>query len=320
MIIDLPNGGKAKLIGDPHLGLKFETHVPLHRRGEREKAQFDKFVAALNTPGVRYNIMVGDLFEHPFVSHGTVVAAAEAFQRAAAAHPNTTFVALAGNHDRSRNTGVTGAWESFAAMVEDRYDNLFSITEPSVWDDFVFFPWDWSRGAEDQALDLIQEYTFDPDDRSRIAVGHWDLKSYGGDETHLAPTKVISAMADQIYGGHYHTPGVYRVAGHDVICTGSLEPYSHGEDPDEEIYVTRTLSQVLADPSAFKDKAVRVILAPGEDLPDIDCLALQPMKAEVEGVEIPEVQMDGFDWDAVLEHELAQVEDKEVVGFIRERL
>lgn len=73
MIIDLPKSTKAKLIRDPHIGLKFEVGVPMHRRGERERSQFAKIVAALNTEGVEYNITVGDLFEHPFVSHSVVV-------------------------------------------------------------------------------------------------------------------------------------------------------------------------------------------------------------------------------------------------------
>lgn len=310
MIVD-----QAKLIGDPHLGLKFERGVPLHRRGEREKRQFEKFVEALHTPDVDFNVMVGDLFEHPFVGHGVVVRAAEAYLAAAEALPDTTFIAMAGNHDRPRNLSVQGAWDSFVQMVDGRFDNLFVVDEPRVLDPFVLLPWQWDVSAVDQVSHLRDLSDF-------IAIGHYDLRSYGGDDSHLYPTKQLAELGvSRFYGGHYHVPGEYVVAGHTVHCTGSLEPYSHGEDPSGEIYVTVPLSEVETSPDQFRDKCVRVILKPGETLPEnLDCLALTPKYETEETQEIPEVQMDGFDWKKVLDHELKQVGDDEVVDFIKDRL
>lgn len=325
MIIDLPNGGKAKLIGDPHLGLKFEVGVPLHRRGEREQKQFANFLSALDIPYVRFNICVGDLFEHPFVGHGVVVQTAEAYLAAAQKHPEIQFVVLAGNHDRSRNIGVSGAWESFRTMVEDRYDNLHTIEEPSLWDEFVFSPWQWNMGAEQGLEYLLSEHSIDGSE-PLVAVGHWDLKSYGGDDSHLCPVKILKKgfKVERIYGGHYHTAGIYVVGGEAVTCTGSLEPYSHGEDPDGEIYTTVPLAAVEADPAAFKNKCVRIQLAPGETLPDdLDCLAVtrQFISAPDNDGSIPEtVATNGFDWDKIVEEELKQIDDPEVVTIIKDRL
>ena len=314
MIINLPNNRTAKLIGDPHLGLKFEVNVPIHRRGEREKSQWADFLNALDTPGVDYNIMVGDLFEHPFVSHSTAINAADAFLAAAKKHTATTFIAMAGNHDRPRNTDVKGAWESFYGMTHGRRGNLLVVNEPAAVGGMLILPWQWGVPAAEQ----VERFA---GPSLHTAIGHYDLKSFGGEDSHLYPTKALAKFGiENFYGGHYHTAGIYQVQGHYVTCTGSLQPYSHGEDPEESIYVTRTLAEVLENPEAFKDKCIRVVLEPGEELPEIDCLAIQPMKAEVEAVEIPEVQMDGFDWDKVLEHELARVEDKEVVSYIKERL
>lgn len=318
MIIDLPSGGRARLIGDPHLGLKFETGVPLHRRGEREQKQFAKFVEALRTPDVEFNIMVGDLFEHPYVSHGVVVAAAEAYLAAAKDLPATKFAAMAGNHDRPRAVGQTGAWESFRAMIDGRRDNLVAVDKPGLLDQgLAVVPWEWDRTAIEQVKDLRAHQN-----GAGVVIGHWDLKSYGGDESHLAPTAALTDKGwSKFYSGHYHTPGEYRVGGHTVHCTGSLEPYSHGEDPCGVLYVTAPLSEVEANPEQFKDKCLRVILNPGEELPSgLDCLAVTPLRQQGEARDVPEIVLDGFDWDKVLKHELSQVNDEEVVTFINDRL
>jgi predicted DNA-binding transcriptional regulator AlpA len=52
-------------------------------------------------------------------------------------------------------------------MVADRLPNLHVIVEPEVWDNFIFFPWQWDLGAEQQAIALRDEYPFD---QPRIAA------------------------------------------------------------------------------------------------------------------------------------------------------
>jgi hypothetical protein len=54
--------------------------------------------------------------------------------------------------------------------------------------------------------------------------------------------------------------GLYATV--EVIVTGSMQPMAHGEDPEERLYVTRSLPEVEADPDAFKDKCLRVDLKP----------------------------------------------------------
>src|SRR3546814_16299307 len=61
---------------------------------------------------------------------------------------------------------------------------------------------------------------------------HWDLQSFGGDDSHICPTAALKAKFGDgltIYSGHYHLPGEYEVDGHTVVCTGSMEPYSHAD-------------------------------------------------------------------------------------------
>ena len=58
---------------------------------------------------------------------------------------------------------------------------------------------------------------------------------------------------------------------------------AHGEDPEERLYVTRTLAELEADPKSFTDKCLRVDLKPGEvfDM-EIDCLQLTVRRPEEE--------------------------------------
>jgi DNA repair exonuclease SbcCD nuclease subunit len=320
LLIDLPSGRKAWLIGDPHLGRKFEVGVPLHRRGDRERRQMEKFKTELATPDVDYVIMVGDLFDHPHVGYSVVCEAAEAVLAAAKARPKIDFIMMAGNHDVPRNLSVVGAWNAFEHIVVGRCSNLIVLREPVHYLEFALFPWQWGVSAADQvAAALSRSYT-----QRLVAIGHWDLQSYGGDDSHIAPVAELAALGiTEFYSGHYHTEGTYPVGDHLVRCTGSMEPYSHGEDPDGEIYVTLTLAE-LADTSAedLKDKCVRVLLADGEELPtDVDCFALtaKRVKEVDDGDVLEQVSLADFDWNHVLAEALEPLEP-EVKTFITERL
>jgi len=69
---------KGWLIGDPHLGRDFRNGTPLNRRGEREAMQLAQFKEELATPDVHLIVMVGDLFDKPFVPLHMITAAADA--------------------------------------------------------------------------------------------------------------------------------------------------------------------------------------------------------------------------------------------------
>ena len=72
---------------------------------------------------------------------------------------------------------------------------------------------------------------------------------------------------------------------------------AHGEDPDERLYVTRSLPEVEADPEAYKDKCLRIDLRPGEvfDM-EIDCLQLTVRRPEEE---LTEETVDLGDFDMI---------------------
>lgn len=317
MKITLPNNHTAHLIGDPHIGRKFEAGVPAHKRGQREARQMKLLRDELFLPHVDYNISVGDLFDHPHVSYKVVLEVAELYLEAAKQTPDTTYLVMAGNHDLPRNLGTVGAFDAFEEIVSGRYPNLLVARRPTWISDakLILFPWVWDRSAEEMApipgMTVFQGYT---------AIGHWDLQSYGGDDSHMAPTQALHDLGiTEIYSGHYHTEGDYTVNGHVVHCTGSMEPYSHGEDPEGKIYVTLTLAEAT-DGRDLTEKCVRVILADGQELPDdLDCMALTAIKAKAENEEVQSIDLSKFEWKTTLDEALADL-DPEVKAFIEERL
>ncbi len=313
MKFSLSNGKTVALIGDPHLGRKFETGVPLHRRGERERNQLANFQEQL-VQEVDAVVMVGDLFDHPHVGFKTVLDAYIAIDAAAVATGNDIFL-LAGNHDLPRRLEVVGAFEMLEALL-DGHPQVTIVKRPWAWEELAFFPWQWDTCAADQVAAIHDN------GRVEVAIGHWDLQSFGGDDSHMAPTAALKAkFGDElaIYSGHYHLPGEYEIDGHTVICTGSMEPYSHAEDPDGSLYVTLTLDELEARDD-LHDKCVRVLLAEGEELPDdLDCLALTAKRARKEDGDVPEIELGDFDWNGILAEKLAPL-TTEVREFIEVRL
>lgn len=311
----------VKLIGDPHLGKKFEVGVPNHRRGEREKAQFEHFIDELQDGAVNADmvVMVGDLFDHPYVGYPVVQATGAAVVAVAMENPNTVFVMMAGNHDMPKNVDTVGAFDLFAGIAHGRVPNLLAVRRPMQVRNVALFPWEWSVAAADQLWGLHWEGV-------TTAIGHWDLTDFGPSIdgcVHLAPTNSLLRTFGpntDMFSGHYHKPGIYNVGGWNVMCTGSMEPYSHGEDPDGKLYVTLSLEDALsAAPETLRGKHVRVKLMPGETLPELDALAVTPLRVEGVGKEVETHTLSSFDWNGILAKKLAPLH-ADVKSFITERL
>lgn len=304
------------LIGDPHLGKQFEVGVPLHRRGERERRQMALFRKELNTPNAAMIVMVGDLFDHPYVGYAVVKEAAEVTVEAAEHNPEVTYVFVAGNHDLPRNITRVGAFHAFERMVGNRLPNLHVLRQPRRIGSVVFFPWEWDRTAEEQVEDFVRDIDV------RHCVGHWDLKSFGGADAHLAPVDALKAAFPAVEGfwsGHYHEEGDYNLAGDVVYCCGSLEPYSHGEDSEGSVYVTLSRDDVISAADELRDKCVRILLRPGEDVPDIDALSITVERVRYAEAEDTGLCFETLDWGSILAQKLAPL-DPIVRAFITERL
>lgn len=315
MLIETPQT-KAWLIGDPHFGKDFRNGTPLHRRGERERMQREQFIAELDTPDVDTVVMVGDLFDRPFIPLPILGQVINDVVAAALARPKVQFVMMAGNHDLSRQLDVDGAWDIFRLAVS-WLENVRVVEQPTIYKDLALFPWCWGETAAEQATAFLSPL---PD--LAAVIGHWDMKDFGGDTSHLAPVRLLQERINPnitFYSGHFHEERTYTVEGVNIHCTGSMQPYAHGEG---EMYLTLTLDEALARDD-LHDKCVRVLLEPGEVLPDIDCLqlSLKRNQSEADEVELREVGIDAFNLSNVLEEEFnANEVPDDVRTFIKERM
>lgn len=314
MKFKLSDGRTVQAIGDPHFGRKFEVGVPLAKRGLREASQMRDFRKQLNEEA-DVCIIVGDVFDHPYVPYQVVEGVASALRDAVTTNPETEYIVYAGNHDLPRDITKVGAFHDLVDRLEGRYDNLTLVRRPQVVSKIAIFPWEWDRRADEQVDDLAKESVV-------AAFGHWDLMLFNGKDEHLAPTKALfKAFGDvPLYTGHIHIPGEYTINGHTVVCTGSLQPYDHGQDPDSTLYVTEALSDVLAKPEGYyKDKVLRVILQPGEQLPNIEALAVTPKRTAGKEDTKVTVSLSDFDWHKILVGAINKM-DVEVRKFTLERM
>lgn len=306
----LKDGREVGLIGDPHLGKDFDKSAPLHRRGHRSVVQMTQFNSELHD-GSDIICMVGDLFDSPYVAQSVIVAAARAVLFAAEANEDTIYVMMAGNHDMPRNLSAIGAWTVFTRMVEGRLPNLHVLRRPQVIENIAFFPWEWGRRAVDQLLDLA-------DENAEAAVGHWDLQLWDGSDDHLVPIDELKVMFGPdvgLYSGHFHQAGWYG----EVLCTGSMQPITHGEDPDELFYVTRTVEEVLSDPDQYRNKHVRLLVKPGEEVPAIDCFSVTSKRVREDAEPREPISAGSFDWNARLASRIEKLA-KPVQDYIIERI
>lgn len=308
----MTDGRKVHLIGDPHLGKKFgqDQGVLFHRLGEREMRQAAHFAAELDVDA-DVIVMIGDLFDNPYVSDAVIVAAARAALSAAGRNEDVLYVFIAGNHDKPRNLTLVGAWHAFREMTQGRLDNLIILDRPHAVAGLAFFPWEWDRRADDQVADIAHVAGIEH------AIGHWDLSVFDGKDDHLAPVAALRAAFGEdigLWSGHYHVAGVYLDGA--VNCIGSMEPYAQGEG---DIYVTLTREEALARDD-LRDKHVRVLLAPGEDIPDLDCLAIthKRVRGEEEEIEVT-VSPEDFDFPRLVKERI-QTRDPRVREFIEERM
>jgi DNA repair exonuclease SbcCD nuclease subunit len=255
------------LLGDVHLGRRFRVGVPLHRVGERERMVWADFESSIVNVGTPFHVCMGDIFDRFIVPPEVVLRAAEIYRRA----PRTTeFFVLRGNHDVSRDTTRASSFDLFRHLVP----HVHVIDTLRVRDNLAFVPFCPFTPVEEQIRQL-------PDGLELVFMHH-DFVDFGGDQ--VIPTKLLAEKGiTRVVNGHDHVARTETRHGVEVIMTGSMQPYSHAEDPDERFYVTTTLDR-LGD---VTNKHVRLALREGEDPPaDLDCLSLTIQRVQnVEEIE-----------------------------------
>lgn len=311
------NNHQVEILGDPHLGRHFVEGVPLARRGEREAMVWSDFERSLNNvDGCGFHVCMGDLFHKSFVSYDTILRAARAYYEATEARPRTNYVILAGNHDLSRDLEHTSAFDVFREIVAP-LSRVIVLTQPFLWLELgtVFFPWNPLIPARD----LVREMGGDGV-QFNTAFGHWDIKSFGGNDDNLIPTKELAAIGvTTAYTGHIHLPQRFEQDGVDVIVTGSMQAYAHGEDATGDLYVTLTPDQI--DPATVKNKCVRVLLEPGETFDrELDCLQLTIKRQGQDEAPDLNVSLGEFDMGRLFTEAFAEAQvGEEVLGMVQNR-
>jgi DNA repair exonuclease SbcCD nuclease subunit len=279
---------KLKLMGDPHLGRKFRTGVPLDRIGEREAMVWAQFKKELQIgANVTQHVMMGDLFDKFVVAPEIVLRAANIYGMAADAQPQCIFYVLRGNHDVSRDTLKASSFDIFSQLVA-RHPNILVINEVIEEGGVAYIPYDPFTTAHDQVLGLS--------DNLETVFMHHDYVDWGGD--YVIPTQLLADKGIlKVITGHDHTRREEKRHGVTVEITGSMQPYTHGEDPTGSMYWTGPLEDLPAD---VKMMNIRILLSEGETLPaDLDCLSLTAKRitdeddkvtvdtSEFESLEIP---------------------------------
>jgi len=307
------------VIGDPHFGKKFLNGVDLSRRGEREQSQYEDFRNQMTDIGeARTVIVMGDLFDQFRIEIDTLCSVTAIICQAAVSHPDVDYFILQGNHDITRNKET---WSSFdlAERMCGFADNIHFVKEIEYHstsdgsDTLMLIPYD----AFTSAADLVSAQKFWKLNEIAAAFGHWDIEDFG--HTHnLIPLKELGSMVtDHIFTGHIHTPSEFSHEGDNgpikVTVVGSLQPYTHGEDPTEKYYVTRTLAQyeaaIAADPLAFHNKVLRLYLKDDEQVPDnVDALQFSFKYVDKDNQEEVEVKTETFSFRGLFDESMTENE------------
>lgn len=296
--MNYPEFPGVEFMGDVHLGRRFIEGVPLDRRGDRESMIWNQFYADLHCHDGDFHIQVGDLFDNFDVSNDTVLRAATMYISAAQKLSGCQFFVLRGNHDASRRYDKASSFEVFKKIVEN-VPNIMVVDEPyiSLENRFGFMPWDPYRSAlmQVQTLSSLLPLTCEGLDEPplKFVVCHCDVKHYGGDTFNVLPIDELSNLAKHIVTGHDHTKRTFK----NVFVTGSMQPYSHGEDPDHTMYLTMSLEELRDTQVDLTNKYVRVMLRPGEETLAVpNCLGFktQLLGAKEEESDIT-VEFESFD-------------------------
>jgi DNA repair exonuclease SbcCD nuclease subunit len=290
------------ILGDQHLGRQFVNNVPLHRRGDRERMQWEAFISGLDPKGADVHVNVGDVFDKPIVSYGTVWKAALHYMDVAIRHPKTMFVVIRGNHDAARDLEMVTAFDIFTKIVE-RCNNIEIVDDVYIHDGMLFCGWHPTNSAAEVAASAARYGV-----KCHAAFGHYDVDPRS-DPFNLAPIPELRALGvKELYVGHDHLKRELMIDGMPVHVVGSMIPFSHSEDANGDTYVTLSLDEARERDDLY-DKCVRIDLQPGEVFSeDIDCLQLQVRRVEEERESI-EVELGEFNLNTIFDDCMAEVPD-----------
>lgn len=283
------SGPFIALIGDVHAGRKFKTNVPLHRLGEREESIFRDLQEALTplpTSHDQHFVIMGDLFDKFQVDNNTLLRVSSILQSSLNGYGKAYIHVLKGNHDGSRDLTLVSSFDVLKSLCsghsriffhdDDRPSTVINLNYLRV----IALPYSSLRTASEMAEMLPQG---NAKEVAYYVLGHWDCTAHGEDTHNVVPIDVFAQKGvTQVYSGHLHKPATYKAQGLRIEFIGSLQPYAHGEQMDDEVLYQTLLKdeveELLAENTeAFADVNLRVILSAGEAWTEAvpNCLSFQ---------------------------------------------
>ena len=275
----------VQTIGDPHLGRNYRNNLR-HRLGDREEAIKQTFYEKLRS-SVDITVVLGDLFDKVSITNEWFNFAIKALEDVSQEFPKKLFVILNGNHDLTKDRDRISSFELLVKYFSDRnLENLIFVdkSQKQIFiDDFnltLFFTSYDPFSALDETL--RQEDLSLKDNSFKIAFGHFEIESFGSDKfiNRLIPNVLLNNF-DLIVTGHIHKPITTLINDVPIIVTGSMQPYSFGEEiaDDGDIYITLPLSELKEilerNPEAFIKSNVRILYTEGDELlSPFDCYSI----------------------------------------------
>jgi hypothetical protein len=200
-------------------------------------------------------------------------------------------VLLRGNHDATRDMERATSFDVLALILRE-YGVIVVDEKPEVvcidGATMAFVPWHPIITAQEMVAGLP------PLD---AAFGHWDV------DPRSKPHNMIPELDTKLYvTGHDHKRRIEERYGKPVLLTGAMVPLAHGEDWTGNTYRTVTLAELNSIPvEEIRSSCVRVVLLPGEELPEIDAFQVSVLKPKTAEEDVGEVSLEGLDM-----HELFQ--------------
>lgn len=251
-------GMSIQLIGDPHLGKKFKTGVPRTKLGMREESQFNEFEKLVNNPNTNVVIIMGDLFDKCVVSSNTVYRTYQIIQDSVNTDNDRLIIILPGNHDISKDSTQVSSFTIFEKMFHN--GNIKIVTHPQMFCLGKFNIFVDSYNPFNTEYELEVNKLFSSQTKPVYSFGHWDDMRSPDLGTYF-PLDIIKQKSKGIYSGHIHTPACFIKDSVTYNYVGSMQPYSHAEDPEHKLYITLDEADILDPNFKLKDytnKCIRV--------------------------------------------------------------
>ena len=250
-------------IGDPHFGKRFITGVPKHRVGERENNILAEFKRLIKYKA-DYIIIMGDLFDKFIVSPTVINTVYEALSDVT----TTPIYIIPGNHDLSKDTTKTSSFTLFSKLVNSTLTNVKVIEKSELVqvNCMLYLYLDAYNPFSNKSLvpyDDISTINNKQCGCEVISFGHWD--SMDLTDNGWMPSDELLLLSDLLISGHEHSYKEYTYptdsTNTKVLFTGSMQPYSHAEDPDNDIYVTINYEDIgeYNLTTDFKYKCLRIL-------------------------------------------------------------